>query len=79
MGTVFTLARFSEAFRVLRAGDLGLAIAYVPLTMVVMNAAYAEAAYTAGWLSDRIDRRRVPTRERPADVGHRFGTLIAAQ
>lgn len=37
----------------------GLAIAYVPLTMVVMNATYAASAYPAGWLSDRMDRRLV--------------------
>jgi MFS family permease len=59
VGAVFTLARFSEAFLVLRASSLGLAIAYVPLTMVVMNVAYAACAYPAGWLSDRIDRRIV--------------------
>lgn len=59
VGAVFTLARFSEAFLVLRASSLGLAIAYVPLTMVLMNVAYAACAYPAGRLSDRIDRRIV--------------------
>ena len=59
VGAVFTMARFSEAFLVLRAGDLGLASDYVPLVMVAMNAAYAASAYPAGKLSDRMDRRFV--------------------
>ena len=59
IGAVFTLARFSEAFLVLRASDVGLGIDYVPLIMVVMNVAYAVSAYPAGHLSDRIDRRLV--------------------
>jgi MFS family permease len=57
IGAVFTLARFSEAFLVLRASDLGLNSAYVPLVMVEMNVVYAISAYPAGLLSDRIDRR----------------------
>jgi MFS family permease len=56
-GALFTLARFSEAFLVLRAGNLGLSSSYVPLVMVVMNVVYALSAYPAGWLSDRMDRR----------------------
>jgi MFS family permease len=50
---VFTLARFSEAFLVLRALDTGLAIRYVPAVMIVMNVVYAGAAYPAGWAADR--------------------------
>jgi len=59
VGAVFTLARFSEAFLILRASGLGVATAYVPLTLVVMNITYAASAYPAGWLSDRMDRRVV--------------------
>jgi MFS family permease len=59
IGAVFTLARFSEAFLVLRAGSLGLGNNYVPFVLVVMNGVYAASAYPAGRLSDRIDRRRV--------------------
>jgi MFS family permease len=51
-----SLARFSEAFLLLRAENVGLPIALVPLVMVVMNVAYAGSAYPAGVLSDRIDR-----------------------
>jgi MFS family permease len=57
IGAILTLARFSEAFLVLRAAGLGLQNSYVPLVMVVMNLVYAASAYPAGWLSDRIDRR----------------------
>jgi len=59
VGAVFTLARFSEAFLVLRASQLGLGNAYGPLVMVAMNVVYALSAYPAGWLSDRVDRRFV--------------------
>jgi len=57
VGGALTLARFSEAFLVLRAQHVGLAITFVPLVMVVMSAAYAVSAYPAGILADRIDRR----------------------
>jgi MFS family permease len=56
IGAVFTLARFSEAFLILRAQSIGLPLALAPAVMVVMNAAYALSAYPAGILSDRIDR-----------------------
>jgi MFS family permease len=56
VATVFSLARFSEAFLLLRAQSAGLAIALVPLVLVVMNAAYGLAAYPAGALSDRVNR-----------------------
>jgi MFS family permease len=55
----FTLARFSEAFLLLRTQDLGLAIAWVPMTLVVMNVAYALSAYPAGALSDRMPRTQL--------------------
>jgi MFS family permease len=58
-GAVFALARFSEAFLVLRANSLGLTNDYLPIVLVVMNAVYAASSYPAGHLSDRIDRRFV--------------------
>ena len=59
LGAVFTLARFSEAFLLLRAQDVGLAIMYVPAVMVVMNATYAGMAYPAGLAADRLSPRTV--------------------
>ncbi len=56
---VLTLARFSEAFLVLRAQNVGLSIAFIPTVMVVMNIAYALAAYPAGAMSDRLGRRGI--------------------
>jgi len=56
IAVVLTLARFSEAFLVLRAQNVGLAIAIVPVVVVVMNVAYALSAYPAGVLSDRFGR-----------------------
>jgi len=56
IATVFTLARFSEAFLILRAQSVGLPLALVPAVLVVMNIVYALAAYPAGILSDRVDR-----------------------
>ncbi len=57
IAAVFTLARFSEAFLVLRAQSVGLPVALVPGVLVLMNVAYALAAYPAGVLSDQMDRR----------------------
>lgn len=54
IGGLFTLARFSEAFLVLRAEDAGIRLAYVPLVMVVMSAVYAATAYPFGQLADRL-------------------------
>jgi MFS family permease len=59
LATVFTLARFSEAFLILRAQQVGLPIALVPLVLVVMNVVYSAAAYAAGAASDRRGRRPV--------------------
>jgi MFS family permease len=56
IATVFTLARFSEAFLILRAQSVGMPIALVPAVLVVMNVAYALSAYPAGILSDKVDR-----------------------
>ncbi len=55
IGAVFTLARFSEAFLVLRAQQTGMSIALVPLVMVAMNFIYAASAYPFGKLSDRVN------------------------
>jgi MFS family permease len=57
LGAVFTLARFSEAFLILRAQDVGLRLAYVPAVLIVMNVVYAGTAYPAGWAADRVSRR----------------------
>lgn len=57
LGAVFTLARFSEAFLVLRARDIGLGLGYIPVVMIVMNVFYAGAAYPAGAAADRVSHR----------------------
>jgi MFS family permease len=67
---VFSLARFSEAFLILRAQAVGLPVALVPLVLVLMNVVYSLAAYPAGALSDRINRLRI--------LGTGFAVLAAA-
>jgi MFS family permease len=57
IGAIFTLARFSEAFLVLRAQQAGFAITWVPIVMIVMSLTYSLSAYPAGILSDRVSRR----------------------
>jgi MFS family permease len=57
LGAAMMMARFSEAFLVLKASAVGLSNAWVPLVMVVMSLVYSLAAYPAGVLSDRIGRR----------------------
>jgi MFS family permease len=59
IGALFTLARFSEAFLVLRAQQSGVPLALVPLVLVAMNAVYALSAYPFGALSDRMTHRRL--------------------
>lgn len=59
LGMVFTLARFSEAFILLRADQLGMAPTFVPLMLVILSLTYALGAYPAGLLSDRIGRARL--------------------
>ena len=61
IGAVFTLARFSEAFLVLRAQHGGIPIAFVPLVMVAMNLIYALSAYPFGKLSDQMSHMRLLT------------------
>ena len=67
---VFSLARFSEAFLILRAQAAGLPIMLAPMVLVLMNVVYAFAAYPVGVLSDRVDRTTI--------LGLGFGLLIAA-
>ena len=57
VGAMFTLARFSEAFLVLRAQQGGMPLALVPLVMVAMNIVYSSSAYPFGKLSDRVQHR----------------------
>ena len=59
VGAVFSLARFSEAFLVLRAMKSGIPIALVPLVMVAMNVVYALSAFPFGKLADKIDPMRL--------------------
>lgn len=56
VGGLFQLARFSEAFLILRAQSLGLALSYAPAVLVVMNVVYAISSYPVGWISDRVQR-----------------------
>jgi len=70
LGAVLTLARFSEAFLVLRAADVGLAQTWVPLVIAAMSAVYALAAYPAGLAADRGWRRAL--------IGWGLAALIAA-
>ena len=82
VATLFTLARFSEAFLILKVADVGLGLAYVPAVLVVMNVAYALSAYPAGWLSDRMNRWGVfavgAALLIAADLVLAFGSSIAA-
>ncbi len=57
--TALTLARFSEAFLLLRATSVGLAATWVPLVLIVMNVVYAASAWPFGHWSDRGDRFRL--------------------
>jgi MFS family permease len=59
IGALFTLARFSEAFLILRAAQGGLPIAYTPLVLVAMNLVYALSAYPLGKLSDGMSHEKL--------------------
>jgi MFS family permease len=61
IGFVFTLARFSEAFLVLRAQQSRIPVALIPLVMVAMNVVYATTAYPFGRVSDRMNHSRLLT------------------
>jgi MFS family permease len=58
---LFTLARFSESFLVLKGADAGLSLATAPLMLVVFNLFYVLLSYPAGWLGDRRDPRLILT------------------
>jgi Major Facilitator Superfamily len=78
VGVLFTMARFSDAFLLLRAQDVGLALALVPLVLVVMNVVYATVSTPAGRWSDRIDGRiviGVLTPKSTADAKARPGAI----
>lgn len=70
IAVVFSIARFSEAFLLLRAQAVGLPIMLVPIVLVLMNVVYALAAYPAGVLSDHANRITI--------VGVGCGLLVAA-
>jgi MFS family permease len=57
LGGLFGLARFSEAFLILRTQELGMAIAYLPLVLIIMNIVFAAVSFPAGLLADRIGTR----------------------
>lgn len=59
IGTVFTLARFSEAFLILRAQQGEIPLSLIPLVMVVMNVIYASSAYPFGKLSDKMSHSKL--------------------
>jgi MFS family permease len=59
VGFLFTLARFSEAFLILKGMDIGLSEAMSPLTLAIFNLAYVALAYPAGALSDRMSPRAI--------------------
>lgn len=56
VGSALTLARFSEAFLILRGHELGLALGLAPLVLVIMNIVYSASAYPIGRFSDGRNR-----------------------
>ncbi len=70
VAAALTLARFSEAFLILRALGAGLPAALAPLVLVLMNIVYSSSAYPVGKLSDRLDRGRM--------LGFGFLVLVVA-
>ena len=59
VGFIFTLARFSEGFLILKGIEVGLSETFSPLTLVLFNLAYTVLAYPAGSLSDRMSPRSI--------------------
>ena len=57
IASLLSLARFSQAFLVLKAHDIGIGVAYVPIVLVVMHLVFSVAAYPFGILADHVDRR----------------------
>ena len=70
VGVLFTMARFSEAFLVLRGRDAGIPLSLIPFVLIAMNVIYALVAAPAGSLSDRIGRKGL--------MAASLGVLIAA-
>ena len=70
IAALFTLARFSQAFLVLRAAQGGLALALTPLVFIALNSVYSLAAYPLGKLADRVDHGQL--------LAAGMGLLIAA-
>lgn len=70
VGTVFSLARFSGAFLILKAVEVGVPLLFIPMVLIGANVVYALAAYPAGELSDQIGRKGV------LSIG--IGLLVAA-
>jgi hypothetical protein len=70
ISAVFTLARFSEAFLVLRAQELGVALMWIPAVLVLMNVVYSLSSYPVGVLADRMHRGSL--------LGLGFAMLVAA-
>jgi MFS family permease len=59
IGAMFALARFSEAFLILRAQDAGIHVAWLPLVLIIMNLVYASSAYPFRRLSDVVSHKRL--------------------
>ena len=59
IGSIFTLARFSEAFLVLRAQQMAIPLFAIPLVMVAMNLVYSLTAYPFGKLSDSMSHSKM--------------------
>ncbi|URD59722.1 MFS transporter [Sphingomonas sp. KRR8] len=59
VASLFTLARFSESFLILKGAEAGLSLTFAPLTLVLFNLAYLLLSYPAGALSDRFDPRTI--------------------
>jgi MFS family permease len=57
IASLLSLARFSQAFLVLKVHDIGVAVAFVPLVLIVTHLVFSATAYPFGMLADRIDRR----------------------
>ena len=76
VGFLFTLARFSEGFLILKGIDIGLSEAMSPLTLAIFNLAYVALAYPAGALSDRMRPRTILMAGMAVLVG---GDLILAK
>lgn len=70
LASILTLARFSEAFLLLRAQSVGVADADAPLVLIVMNIVYAVSAYPFGRMADTLDRKRL--------LGFGIGLLVLA-